>query len=162
MSLSRVTAMTFLNTIIMPACKAIGHWSDEYWQLGLGTAMKESALCQRRQIGGGPALGLFQMEPVTYWDLVAYMSNRRSLYHNVLALSGKSDGFPGPEEMVANDKFAAAMCRVKYLTIKEPLPEVNDTIAQAVYWGKWYNTRNDPAMIAQYIDLWNRTMKGAA
>ena len=51
--------------VIRPALRALDLWSPAAEDLVLGTAAQESGLAYLRQIGGGPALGLWQIEPAT-------------------------------------------------------------------------------------------------
>jgi hypothetical protein len=155
---TKVAAETFLRTIIQPACEAIGAWSEAAGQLLLGTAIQESGLVHRRQLGDGPALGLFQMEPATHHDCwVNYLVYRPDLAHKVLVVGSLTE--PSDAEwLVGHDEYAAAMARVRYLRIDAKLPTVNDISAMADYWSKWYNTRDDAAKAQQFIDNWHRTM----
>jgi len=53
--------------IIAPALRHIGMWSGAAENLLLGTAAVESRMgTYLRQVGGGPALGIWQVEPVTH------------------------------------------------------------------------------------------------
>ena len=58
--------MEFRESVIKPTLEKMGLWSESAESLILGTAIQESRLKYRKQIGGGPALGLFQMEPFTH------------------------------------------------------------------------------------------------
>ena len=57
------------HQIIAPTLKEIGLYSDTALNLVTGTGLVESGFRVTVQIGGGPALGWFQMEPVTYHDI---------------------------------------------------------------------------------------------
>jgi hypothetical protein len=134
-----VTAQTFLSTIIRPALEALDFWSEAAGQLLLGTALQESKLCYRRQIGGGPALGLFQMEPATHADCWSnYLVYRPELAHRVLVIGGLTEP-PDAEWLVGHDEYSCAMARIKYLRCPAPLPPAGDISAIAEYWLKWYN-----------------------
>ena len=67
----------FTRLIIRPALKIIGLDFRAAEELLLGTALQESRLTYLHQLGGGPALGLFQMEPGTHDDIwTNYLWNR--------------------------------------------------------------------------------------
>jgi hypothetical protein len=156
---SRATAETFLQTVIRPACEAIGLWSPEAGQLILATFIHESHLVERRQIGGGPALGLGQMEPETHDDCYTnYLDFRPQLRAKVLAVAGLAQK-PDAEWLVAHDQYAAAMARVKYLRTDAPLPSINNIPEMANYWSIYYNTRNELAKIQQFISNWHLVME---
>lgn len=130
----------------------------QYLQLGgtkainliTGTCLAESYNGQAtylKQIGGGPALGICQMEPFTYndiWTNFLSSSKRVLLVNKLQSLSGTLNAskstIPDVELLTGNLFFAAAMCRVFYLRIAEPLPEANDATALANYHKKYYNT----------------------
>ncbi|MBF0148367.1 MAG: hypothetical protein HQL85_19610 [Magnetococcales bacterium] len=58
-----------LEFVIRPALQRLGLWSEEAEQLVVGTGIQESGLRHLRQIGGGPGLGIWQMEPKTHADI---------------------------------------------------------------------------------------------
>jgi hypothetical protein len=56
-------------------------------QLLLGTAMQEDDLVHRRQMGGGPARGFFQMELATHNDIWQnFLKFRKELADKVIDL----------------------------------------------------------------------------
>ncbi len=143
----------FTNEIIVPALDTIELDSPEARELLLGTALQESGLRYLRQLGGGPALGLFQMEPATHddiWD--NFLKYRSGLAERV----GWLQLDDSPEEMVWNMRYAAAMCRVHYLRGSDPLPAVGDLEGQARYWKAHYNTWMGRGLIEHYIEKWER------
>jgi len=71
----------FREFIVRPALQGVGLWSEGAEELIAGTAMVESNLTYVRQLGGGPAIGICQMEPATYIDLRKRLIDR----HPVLA-----------------------------------------------------------------------------
>lgn len=60
----------FRDYIIKPSLTHIGLWSPAAEQLVLATAMAESNLRYLQQING-PALGLYQIEPITHRDMAS-------------------------------------------------------------------------------------------
>ncbi|KAF0118141.1 MAG: hypothetical protein FD149_866 [Rhodospirillaceae bacterium] len=60
----------FVTTVIRPTLLHLGLHSPAAEALLLGTAIQESRLgTYLRQTGGGPALGVYQMEPATHEDI---------------------------------------------------------------------------------------------
>ena len=59
----------FRANIIEPALTVLELDSVAAQELLLGTAVQESRITYLRQLGNGPALGLFQMEPATHNDI---------------------------------------------------------------------------------------------
>ena len=55
--------------IVRPTLQVIGLWSPSAENLVMGTAMQESRCTYLKQLGKGPAIGIFQMEPMTFQDI---------------------------------------------------------------------------------------------
>ena len=148
-------ATYFKEQIIRPTLKTLGLWSAAAEELLLGTALQESGLTHRVQLGGGPARGLFQMEPATHNDIW----NNYLKYHKTLATLVKNlkstATADGVLELRNNDRYAAAMARVHYKRAPAPLPPVGDIQAMAAYWKRYYNTIHGAGTVAQYLHSWN-------
>ena len=144
-----------IKSEIESTLKAIGLHSEEAVNLLLGTCAQESAFGKySRQLGNGPALGIYQMEPFTYNDcLVNFLKYKPDLLAKILKVSGL-DQFPDAEEMVNNDVFAACMCRVRYLRASGAIPKTID--GQAKYWKQHYNTRLGKGTVEEYLKNWKR------
>ena len=164
-----VDPQVFASKIIGPVLQQLG--LDQYraqaaTELLLGTALQESELIYRRQVGGGPALGLFQMEPNTHDDIWANFLQ----YHPVLAkvleqladsplVEGGSVPRPSATLVENNDAYAAGMCRVHYLRAGQivgqtPLPEAGDIEAMGAYWKRFYNTSYGAGDAAEFVVRW--------
>ena len=148
-------ATHFRDFVIRPTIKSLGLWSTEAEELLLGTALKESGLIHRVQLGGGPARGLFQMEPATHDDIW----DNYLRYHKALATLAKSlksrPTAAGAYELRNNDRYAAAMARIHYKRAPAPLPAAGDVQAMAAYWKRYYNTIHGAGTVAQYVHTWN-------
>lgn len=138
--------------------KAIDLYSNEAVNLLLGTCAQESAFGKyRRQLGNGPALGIYQMEPFTYNDChINFLKYKPDLLAKILKVSGL-DQFPDADEMVNNDVFAACMCRVRYLRAPGAIPETVE--GQAKYWKQHYNTRLGKGTVEEYLKNWKRFLR---
>nr|WP_087475470.1 hypothetical protein [Nitrospira cf. moscoviensis SBR1015] len=147
------------DLVIKPACEAIGLYSLAAEELLLGTACQESK-CGTflKQLGKGPALGIFQMEPRTYHDHWSHFLVGRELGQKAGAMAywGSTDAHPAPEQMIWNLRFAAAMCRIHYYRVKDPLPAAGDIPAQAAYWKRFYNTPKGAGTVEEYLNNWRK------
>lgn len=141
--------------IIVPALQAIGLHSLAAEQLVLGTCCQESlGGSYIKQLGKGPALGIYQMEPITHDDLHAnFLKFKRDLSVKVNNLCV---GIANASELVWNLNYATAMCRIHYFRVKAPLPAANDFKAQARYWKKYYNTPKGKGTTEEYLINWER------
>jgi hypothetical protein len=143
-----------LITAIRPALTALEAGGPAAEQLLLGTGVQESLLVYRRQHGNGPARGLFQMEPATHDDCWENYLKYRA------ALAGKVQQTldPGQESVAStlevNDRYAAAMCRVRYLRVAAAMPAANDISAMANYWKQHYNTPLGAGTPDEFIEKW--------
>lgn len=145
----------FTEHIIRPALEAINLYSDAAVELLLGTAIQESRLTYLVQLGGGPALGLFQMEPATHEDIWEnYLDYKDTLFDKVYALAGRQP--VDPHDMIWNLHYAAAMCRIHYYRDKEPLPEAGDISRQAAYYKRVYNTAAGAGTEVEYLKNWHK------
>lgn len=151
-------AIAFRDEIIVPALNAINLYSQAAAELLLGTALQESKLVYRRQIGGGPARGLFQMEMATHDDIHAnYLKYRSSLRNAVLHLKSSLTA-KAEAELTDNDAYAAAMARVLYKRAPKALPQAGDVPGMAAYWKQYYNTPLGAGSVDQYVASWSSVM----
>ena len=104
----------------------------------------------------GPAKGVLQMEKPTFEWLNKFIPN--SLISNKFSSIFGKLSF---DDLIWNLKLCVAMCRIRYLVVKAPLP--NDNVqSRAAYWNTYYQTSDDQPGIdkdeMQYIshayDLW--------
>ncbi len=130
--------------VVRPALQYIGLWSIAAEQLVLGTALTESRGEYIRQVGGGPALGLWQMEPATHDDIWRWLelrpASRGELRRAVNDLCTPADITVGASELIGNLWYAAAMCRVFYYRLPDALPPAGDPLTMAKLWKLRYNT----------------------
>lgn len=96
--------------------------------------------CKQR---GGPALGLFQMEPATFAHVIDYLK--------------RSGRFPAVrhlpvERLVIDPEYAAAIARVYLWSFPEPLPDADDLEGLATYAKKYWNTPAGKATAEKYLN----------
>ena len=105
------------------------------------------------QLGGGPAIGPFQMEPATHDDCWSNFLNNQMLLsavgHNLAC-----GGTPGSAQMAGNWSYAAFMARVRYIRSPLTLPVADDAAGIVRYWKVVYNTAGGAGLIdAAHIAL---------
>jgi hypothetical protein len=143
----------FRQYILQPALEDIGLYSLAAEELLLGTAIQESRLTYLKQLGGGPAVGVFQMEPATHDDIWEnYLQYHQELSDLVRTIEDSVDA----AYMISDLCYAAAMCRVHYYRVSEALPDAGDTITQAAYWKEYYNTPLGAGTAQEYLENWNK------
>lgn len=152
------------HRVIMPALNECNLAQPARCELVLGTAYVESAGHHLAQIGG-PARGLWQMEPATTLDIwVNYLNQRggrrRTEIRNgierlCLIHRGKV------EQVIGNLYYAAAMCAVHYYRAPGRLPKQGDVKGYAEYWKKYYNTEKGAGTIDHFMKAWQDQVMGS-
>ena len=155
--------------VIDPTLKIIGLHSPEAVDLVLFTGLQESGYKYIKQLGTGPALSFWQIEPFTALDhFTNYLQYRGELSERVFDLmfacddhegDHKADGkFPDivKENLIGSLPFAVAMCRIKYRRDKMPLPAVGDGPGMARIWKQVYNTPQGAGRESEFINSWEK------
>ncbi len=128
----------FLAYVVRPSLDSIGLWSPAAERLLHGTAITESGLTWLAQKGGGPARGVYQIEPATHDDIWAnYLAYRDGLAKRVARLAGEH---PRLDQLAWNLGYATAIARLVYYRRPEPLPHADDLAGLARYWKAHFNT----------------------
>lgn len=141
--------------IIRPALDSIDMWSPNAEALLLGTAATESKLGHYVHQVSGPALGIYQMEPITYYDIYEnYITYNSELMKKLLDIRGYFE-FPEPISLIHDLKLATIMARLHYSRHPEPLPDSKDIEGLADYWKKYYNTEKGKGTVSKFIEDFN-------
>lgn len=152
-----INTKQLIELIIQPTLKGLGLYSLEAEMLLAGTCAQESGMgTYLQQIGGGPALGIWMIEPETYEDIWDnFLCGKHELTDSIgevcfdyIPTSGRSN------DLIFNLKYACAMCRIHYLRVSEPIPK--DLPGLARYYKQHYNTPNGAATEQQFIENWNK------
>lgn len=132
--------------VVRPALKALDPiipYSVVAENLVLGTAAHESdGFTCRVQIGGGPALGLWQIEPTTDMDEHRNFLKFRPQLETRIAALMRPDPLGEAHQLEVNDAYGAALCRLKYFRSPAKLPaDPGDIFEMGRLWASVYNTR---------------------
>lgn len=150
-----MTPSEFRSEIIDPTLKLLDLYSSSASNLLLGTALVESGLTYRQQIGGGPARGYFQIEPATFHDVYGrYLKRKPTLLARVNSLL--TAHMPPVDQLYENDRLGCAIARIRYLYSKVPLPDVNDIEGMGAYWVAHYNA-GGAGTVAKFVKAWERS-----
>lgn len=124
--------------VVVPALTQIGQVDPAAIRLVIGTGLIESNYEWLAQ-NGGPALGFWQMEPTTANDIwTNFLAYKPGMMANVYDLM--TSHTDKAAQLAWNIRYAAAMCRIKYLAISAPLPHADDLEGMAFYWKRYYNS----------------------
>jgi len=162
------TPDTLREQVIRPALQALEPFiaaSAAAEDILLGIAVQESGLRFTRQENGGPALGLWQMEPASHDDCWEnFLHYRRDIARKVGALSVPAwqpmswPSWPHAGQLETNHKYACAMARVKLFRSPLPLPAQGDIASYAHLWKVAWNTADGAGTEQEFIDNWNATV----
>lgn len=126
-------------------------YSDEAEALLLMIAAHESKFgLYTKQIGSGPARGLYQVEIGTMEDnYINFINKRSDLNRQIREISG----VPEPDEfqLQYNPIFGTIHARLKLYRSPGALPKSYDTEAMAAYAKKYYNTSGGAATEEDYL-----------
>ena len=146
--------------IVAPALRHIGMWSEAAENLLLGTAAVESRMgTYLRQVGGGPALGIWQVEPATHldcWD--NWLDYRPDAARLVLDLVPRIYRLPDdspmsvdPQALASCPLYCCAIARIKYRRAPEPLPAAGDWAGLQLYHKQNYNSALGKTRIGDFL-----------
>ena len=144
--------------VIAPALSIIGLGGDAAEEVLLGTALQESGDGRWLQQRGGPALGVWEMEPATHDDIWKTFLGAHLLLSDALR-SLQISAVPPLEQLRGNLYYACAMARVKYFRSPDPLPATGDLEGQAALYVRAYNA-GGKATTAEYVANWRAAFPG--
>jgi hypothetical protein len=151
--MSGIDPRQLLELAVRPALAAMGpdYSTPAAEQLVMGTAAVESGLVWLKQLGTGPALGLWQMEPFTHNDIARRAPQEIDyVLRNVLSVKGDRD----PMEMAWNLRYGAAMCRMKYRDARPEIPELWDITGFEAYHKRYYNSALGETKPGEFVRAW--------
>jgi len=150
----------FLAHVIRPTLARIELGGKAAETLLLGTALVESNLTYLKQIGDGPALGVFLMKPSTYFDIYEHVlgyKSRTLLKARVQTLCATPP--PHVDQLKWNMAYAAAMCRVQYWRWPAALPPATSAPGLAAYHKKFYNTTEGETNVAHSVEKFEKAIR---
>ncbi len=132
---------TWQSTINTPAAE----------NLLVGTAIQESHLTYLKQLGGGPALGVMQIEPNTHNDVwTNYLDYRQDAASMMQDLSAGPDH--NADQLTWNMGYSVAIARLIYWRAPTALPtDPNDLEALGQYWKDHYNTAGGAGTAEEWV-----------
>jgi len=147
-----INAEQLRKYVVIPELKRLGLHSKAAENLVMGTAAQESKMGEYlKQLGDGPARGIFQMEQATEKDIwINYLAYKPKLRDKVLAITATKTPYY-QDEMLYNLRYAAAMCRIHYLRKRGSLPDHDDVEGLGSYWKDHYNTYLGRGTVEEFV-----------
>lgn len=143
----------FRELVVRPTLQRIGLHSDAAENLLVGTAIQESGLRHLKQMGNGPALGVYQVEPATHTDIWEnFLKYRANLWGSMIG-EFRPAGQRGVkhEQLVTDLAYATAIARLVYFRRPEPLPDADDIEGLGGYYKSHFNTHLGKGTAAQFV-----------
>ncbi len=143
--------------VIRPTLEHIGLYSPAAANLLLATVLAESVVAGRQHLvqQGGPALGIYQIEPATHrdvWDnFLSYRPDLGDLVRELVSGKKSDEARPGPLELIWNLAYATAIARLVYYRRRPPLPPADDLPGLGAYWKRFYNTAAGKGTIEGFL-----------
>ncbi len=139
-----------LRILIRNTLNAVNLYSQSAEELLLLTAAQESQGGKYIRQIKGPALGIMQMEPKTFYDHVNhFLRYKEELRINILSTCNMT--WYDESSLIYNLRFSIIMARIHYLRFSEMLPLHTDIHALATYYKKYYNTKLGKATVKEAI-----------
>ena len=140
-----------IRDIIEWGLKEMGLHSKDAVDLVYKTGNAETGYRHLKQMGGGPAIGFWQVEPATLIDIMDnYVKYRPKLEKRLISL-----GFDRRDievRVMSNIALQAVFCRLKYKRDKHALPLIGDLLGQAKYWKRVYNSHLGKGTIEHFME----------
>ena len=143
-----------IRNIIGWALKETGLYSHEAADLVFRTGLVETGYNHLKQMGGGPAVGFFQVEPATINDTIENYVKYRPELHKAIKKLGFDENH-SEYCVMSNIALQVVFCRLKYKRDKYALPLIGDLIGQAKYWKRVYNTKLGKGTIKHFMEANN-------
>ena len=150
----------FRTQVVQPTLQTLAGWnaamnSEAAENLLVGTALQESDLTYLKQIGGGPALSIMQVEPATHDDVwTNYLAYRNDLAKVVKTLAAGSQGTS--DQLPWNMGYAVAIARLVFWRVPDALPAADDIEGLGAFWKAHYNTAGGAGTAAEWVQKYNQ------
>ena len=132
------------------------------FKLVIGTIAQESNFKYKKQLGNGPAMSYFQIEPNTAIDIIKNYIEYRPLLKEILSkiskINKKSNYREVEEELYVNFTFACFICRLVYYRSDfkklgfKSLNEIDQVEEMAKVWKSVYNTVYGKGKESEFIE----------
>jgi hypothetical protein len=130
-------------------------FSEDAVELLMLTAAQETLMGKYLKQVKGPALGIFQMEPISYEDLFANFIVYKKEIHEALEL-WTAPNVPFRTRMMGDLPYQIIVARLFYLRKPGKLPSKDNPEAMAHYYKKWWNTHLGAATPEEALKNYNR------
>jgi len=156
-----IDVQQFRTRVVQPVLQTLAGWnaainSPAAENLLVGTAVQESHLTYLAQLGGGPALGVMQIEPATHDDVwTNYLAYRDDLAKVVQSLSAGDTH--SSQQLPWNMGYSIAIARLVFWRQSAPMPtDATDLGALGQYWKDHYNTTGGAGTAQEWVENYQK------
>ena len=140
-----------IESVAYWALQKMDMYSKDALHMIMRTGMAETGFRHLKQMGDGPALGFFQVEPKTIADTMEnYVKYRPKIEDNLIELGYIENDVA--YRVIGNIALQVAFCRLKYRRDKYALPKWDDMEGQAKYWKRVYNSKLGKGTIEHFME----------
>ena len=142
-----------IKEIVEYSLYKIDCYSDDALALVVRTGMAESGYRALKGYGeGNPAIGFWQIEPTTLYDMMRNYLKYRKKYRDLLQdLGMELKGDDIEISVLSNLAVQAALCRLHYRRDKDPIPSWDNVEDQGKYWKRVYNTSKGRGTVKHFV-----------
>ena len=142
-----------IKEIVEYSLYKIDCYSDDALALVVRTGMAESSYTALRGYGkNNPAIGFWQIEPATMYDMMRNYIAYKPQYRKALEKLGMQlKGDDIEISVISNMAVQAALCRLHYRRDKYSLPSWDSIEDQGKYWKRVYNTHMGRGTVKHFI-----------
>ena len=154
--------------VIRPTLRTMAEFNPKLYseaavELLMGTAAQESDLGYNLVQVGGPALGIYQIEPATHdsiWEnYLKYRPDLASIVRGFASQHAFDSQESRDNELIVNLTYSTAIARLVYWPKTQPLPSADDIEGQGEYWDLHYNGNPYKGTPEEYIDSYNEFVR---
>lgn len=139
-----------IKSIIDWTLKKMDMYSQDASSMIYKTGMAETNYKHLSQMGDGPAIGYFQLEPETMKDIMKnYVAYRKPILESLKSLGYAEDD--SEYRVKSNIALQVVFCRLKYRRDPFSLPDRNNPEDQARYWKRVYNTELGKGTVEHFL-----------
>lgn len=165
-----INAGQLRDHVVVPTLKSMARaarkplYSEAAVDLLMGTAWQESRGVYIHQLGAGPALSFWQMEPATASSLNGQWCLAKRANAALRGWFVAEGGMPATrvKAIAWNMRLACAYARIRYWVVPEGLPEAGDVAGLARYWKRYYNTHLGAGTEAEFKRSWRSLQRALA
>lgn len=145
-----------LRLLITDVLIRLQMYSSSATELLMGTCAVESDFCKyTKQLGGGPGLGWWQVEPNTMHDIwnnyIRYRQSLQSVLWSEFSMSG-----PDLKRLKDDPEYSIVIARLKYRRSVLPLPSANNVYGLAKIWKEVYNTAKGRGEVEDFVNKYTK------